>query len=160
MFKIIMVAIAMLAASIDAFANEKVQNEIDAYWQFAAASVASGNFEKYVKTFHEDAILVSDIKGISYPIGDALSSWKQGFDNTKAGKMKAGVDFKFVKSLLGDTTSHQTGYFRYHTENATGEKTAFIAEFEALLVKKSGNWVVLMERHVKQIDQATWNAIK
>ena len=139
--------------------NEQTAKELDNYWQEVTKTVEQGDFQGYADLFDKDAILVSDLRNNSYPIAKALAGWKQGFVDTKAGKMSAGVDFKFVKSLLGEKTAHQSGYFRYYTLETTGKKTVFIAKFEALLLKTEGKWLMTMERHQEQIDQKTWDAL-
>ncbi|OKY24784.1 MULTISPECIES: Cif family virulence factor [Thalassotalea] len=140
-------------------ANTEVEKELAAFWQEAEKTVATGDFDGYSATFHSDAILVSDIAKTSYPIANALTRWKQGFDDTKAGNMKAGVTFKFTSSLLSNTTAHQTGYFYYYSIGSQGKKSPFIAHFEALLVKQNGKWQIMMERHIKQVEQQVWDSI-
>lgn len=140
-------------------AKEQVLQELDAYWQYMATTVSQGDFEGYASTFHPDAVFVTDIVNTSYPIGNALARWQQGFVDTKAGKMQAGVDFKFTQSLVSENTAHQTGYFYYYSIDSQGKKTPFIAYFKALLVKKSGKWQMMMEHHIKQVDQQIWDNI-
>lgn len=140
-------------------ANEQTENELTQYWQEVAKTVEDGDFQGYADLFDKDAILVSDLRNNSYPISKALAGWKQGFVDTKAGKISAGVDFKFTKSLLGEKTAHQSGYFRYFTLDVAGKRTVFIAKFEALLLKTDGKWLMTMERHQEQVDQKTWDAL-
>lgn len=141
-------------------AKTTVEKELATFWQQAEQTVANGDFEGYSATFHPNAILVSDIASTSYPISKALTRWQQGFDDTKAGKMKAGVSFKFTQSLVSENTAHQTGYFYYYSINDKGKKSPFIAHFEALLMKSEGKWQIMMERHIKQVELGVWQSIQ
>ncbi|MDO6428728.1 hypothetical protein Q4489_17095 [Thalassotalea sp. 1_MG-2023] len=140
-------------------ANTTVEKELAEFWQQAEQTVTQGDFVGYSATFHENAVLVSDIAKTSYPIDKALTRWKKGFDDTKAGKMKAGVSFKFTQSLVSDNTAHQTGYFYYYSIDSQGQKSPFIAHFEALLMKSNGKWQIMMERHIKQVDLQAWRSL-
>ena len=141
------------------YASNDVEQELILYWQESSHSVASGDFDSYKATFHPEAILVTDIANKSYPIGQAFSRWQQGFDDTKSGKMSAGVEFRFSKSLLGATSAHQTGMFFYYSIDEKGQRSDFIANFEALLIKHNGKWQMIMERHISQATKAEWDAL-
>lgn len=153
------ITLLTLLVHFSSFASETAEKELKQFWQGAELTVVSGDFEGYAATFDTDAIMVSDIAETSYPLSKALARWQQGFDDTKAGKMKAGVSFKFTQSLISENTAHQTGYFYYYSIDDKGKKSPFIAKFEALLSKSSGKWLVVMERHIEQVDLATWQAL-
>ncbi|MBO6523995.1 MAG: nuclear transport factor 2 family protein [Balneolaceae bacterium] len=135
-------------------------NEIDAFWDEVSRTVAEGDFEGYSATYHPDAILVNGMSETSYPISQALAGWKQGFDDTKAGTMKAGVEFRFDQRLHGETTAHDSGIFRYWSQNEGEELQVFIAKFEGLLVKKSGEWKMMMEYQISQATEEEWDSLK
>lgn len=132
----------------------------EAYWGEVSRTVAEGDYEGYSALYHEDAILVNGLSGSSYPISTALEGWKQGFDDTKVGKMKAGVDFRFSKYLQSETTSHETGIFRYWSQLPGEEPSVFLANFEGLLVKKEGKWVMMMEYQISEATLEEWEALK
>ncbi|MFV1885267.1 MAG: hypothetical protein ACMZ7B_12320 [Balneola sp.] len=133
--------------------------EIDAFWVKMSKTVEEGDYEGYASLYHEDAILVSGFSNNSYPIANALAGWKQGFDDTKAGEMKAGVEFRFDKRLHGETTVHDSGIFRYWSQNEGEEPQVFIAKFEGLLVKKSDGWKMMMEYQISQATEEEWEAL-
>lgn len=134
--------------------------EVDAFWKKMSKTVEEGDYEGYAALYHEDAILVSGFSNNSYPIANALAGWKQGFDDTKAGKMTAGVEFRFDQRLHGETTAHDSGIFRYWSQSEGGEPQVFMAKFEGLLVKKSGEWKMMMEYQISQATEEEWEAIK
>ena len=134
--------------------------EVDAFWETMSKTVEEGDYEGYAALYHEDAILVSGFSNNSYPIANALAGWKQGFDDTKAGEMKAGVEFRFDQRLHGETTAHDSGVFRYWSQNEGEEPQVFIAKFEGLLVKKSGEWKMMMEYQISQATEEEWEALK
>jgi hypothetical protein len=133
-------------------------DELSEFWAEASRTVAEGDFKGYAATFHQDAILVSGFKNTSYPIAKALVGWKQGFDDTAAGKMKAGVDFRFSAIYRDENTAHQTGMFRYFYTDEKGEEKASLVHFQALLLKKEG-WKIMMEYQIKSGSEEEWNAL-
>jgi len=137
--------------------DQTVQSELDAFWAEVSRTVGEGDFEGYAATYHPDAILVSGTSGTSYAISQALDGWKQGFDDTKAGKMKAGVEFRFTQRLSDATTAHETGIFHYFTVDGEDQRTGQYVHFEALLVKKQG-WKMMMEYQESLATEEEWNA--
>jgi hypothetical protein len=133
--------------------------DLDAFWAEVSRTVAEGDYEGYAATYHEDAILVSGLSETTYPISQALDGWKQGFVDTKAGKMKAGVEFRFTQRLSDATSAHETGMFHYAAVDPDGERTDQIIHFEALLIKKPG-WKMMMEYQKSLATQEEWDAAK
>jgi hypothetical protein len=141
-------------------ANEQTIKELDATWSHLANTVANGDFEGYSASYHGGAILVSGFSNESYPIATALAQWKQGFVDTKAGKLRAHVDFRFSKRLNDETTAHETGMFYYYTIDAKGKRSDSFVHMNALLVKQSGQWLIMMEFQKSQATQDEWDMLK
>ena len=133
---------------------------MDAFWTEVSRSVQEGDFEGYAATCHPQGVLVSEAKQTSYTLVKALAGWKQGFLDTKAGKMKAGVEFHFSHRIGDETTAHETGIFRYVTIDNSGQETAAHIHFAALLVKNNGRWQVLMEHQKTTATEKEWSALK
>lgn len=142
--------------------------ELDAFWAEMAHTVQQGDFEGYSALYHPDAVVVFGFgnKPASMPVAWALKSWKEGFDNTAAGKQRDNVAFRFTQRV-GDpggqseaTTAHETGMFVFTSTNASGETTTYIAHFETLLVKRDGRWLVVMEYQKAQGTQQEWEALQ
>jgi hypothetical protein len=141
-------------------ADDKVPlAELDAYWAKVSKAVREGDFEGYRDTCHEQGVLVSGSSQTSYPLSQALTRWKQGFLDTKAGNLKANVEFRFSKRLRSDTTAHETGMFLYTTENAEGERTKAYIHFEGLLVKRDG-WKIMMEYQKSEATAKEWEKLR
>src|SRR4030095_16011110 len=121
--------------------------------------VQDGDFERYRGTCHPLGVLVSESKKTSYPLSKALAGWKQGFLDTKAGRMKAGVEFRFSQRIGDDTTAHETGIFHYWTVDAEGRRKDSYVHFEALLIKEQ-SWKTLMEYQKQPATEAEWNDLK
>ena len=119
--------------------------ELDAYWAEVSRAVHTGDFAAYVATTHPDAVLVAGSKKITTPLADALKRWKKDFDETKDGKRKSNVAFKFSQRLGDPTTAHETGMFMYTGTAADGKEICDYIHLEALLVKRDGHWKILME---------------
>ena len=133
--------------------------ELDAYWAEVSRTVHEGDFEAYRKTYHPDGVLVSGSKKFSQPIAKALARWEHEFVDTKAGKMKAGVSFRFSQRFGDDTTAHESGIFLY-TSQLPGEspKNEYI-HFEDLLVKRPEGWKSLMEYQKSAATREEWDAL-
>ncbi len=147
----------LLPAWATPVSSQSVQAELDAFWAEVSRTVGEGDFEGYSATYHPDAVLVSGPSGTSYPIAQALDGWKQGFDDTKAGRMKAVVEFRFTQRLSDENTAHETGIFHYFTVDSEGRRAGSLVHFEALLVKKEG-WKMVMEYQKSPATEEEWEA--
>jgi hypothetical protein len=133
--------------------------ELDAYWTEVSRTVREGDFEGYRATCHPEAVLVSGKSKTSYPLTEALARWEAEFDATKAGTIKADVAFRFSQRFGNATTAHETGIFRYTATNANGAAKVEFIHFEALLVRRSGGWNILMEYQKSPATEAEWKAL-
>ena len=132
--------------------------ELDAYWAKVSRAVKEGNFDLYVSTCHKDGVLVTGVEQQCYPLSKALARWKQDFVDTKAGKIKASVVFRFRQRLGDETTAHESGIFRYTATDADGKNVKYI-HFEALLLKRDG-WKIMMEYQKSKATVKEWNALR
>ena len=89
----------------------------------------------------------------------AFEIWKQEFDNTKAGKTKASVEFRFLQRLGDDSTAHESGMFLYTNVDAKGNERKEYIHFEALLVKRDG-WKTFMEYQKARGTAAQWKLLR
>jgi ketosteroid isomerase-like protein len=134
--------------------------ELDAYWAEVSRAVGAGDFEGYKATCHEQGVLVTGIKKTSEPLAKALAQWKPGFDDTRAGKMKASVTFRFSTRLGDADTAHETGIFLYTAETAAGKRTEEYIHLEALLTKQQGKWKTLMEYQKSKATKKEWDKLE
>jgi ketosteroid isomerase-like protein len=153
-------ALLLLTVAAAAPAGAQVTDQLDAYWAELARTVAEGSYEAYAAAYHADAVLVSLGGGRSYPIAEALAGWKQGFDDTRAGTLTAGVEFRFSRRLTGPTTAHETGIFRYVSQRPGQEPEVALIHFTALLVKRDGAWKLVMEHQKEPATVAEWDALR
>ena len=158
LFRAALVFALLLIGSRTAFGTDDVgQADLDAFWEQLSRTVKEGDFDGYAATYHEDAVLVSGLSETSYPISQALDGWKQGFVDTKDGKMSASVEFRFTQRLSDATTAHETGMFHYAVVDADGQRTEQFIHFEALLVRNQG-WKMMMEYQKTLATQEEWDA--
>ena len=136
--------------------ESQVSTELDDYWAEVSRTVEEGDFEGYSQLYHPDAVLVSLGSGASYPIARALEGWEQGFLDTRAGRVKASVAFRFTQRLHDETTAHETGIFRYTAEPEDGSQTVVMVHFEGLLVRKDGAWLMVMEYQKRPATEEDW----
>jgi tetratricopeptide (TPR) repeat protein len=138
--------------------------EIDkSYWSQISRTVKEGDFEGYKATCHENAVLVTTTgkNKQSYPMTAALARWKQGFLDTKQGKQLDNVSFRFSQRIGDETTAHETGIFYFTSHDSTGKLIAeSYTHLEALLVKRDGKWVCLMEYQISKATKEEWDALK
>lgn len=148
----------LLAVSLPAAPGDTARlKELDAFWSKVSRTVREGDFEGYKETCHAEGVLVTGIKKTSQPLSKALERWQQEFADTKAGKMKASVEFRFSQRLGDETTAHETGIFLYSPGDDPARKEYI--HFEVLLVKRDG-WKTLMEFQKSKATREEWEALK
>ncbi len=140
-------------------AKQAQVTERDAFWAEISRSVREGDFEAYSATCHPEGVLVSGTKKLSSPLSEALARWKKEFVATKAGEMRASVEFRFSQRFADETTAHETGIFLYSSITSDGKRSAEYIHFEELLVKKDGHWKTLMEYQKSKASQEDWDAL-
>ncbi len=133
--------------------------ELDEYWLRVSQAVKAGDLEAYRATCHPDGVLVSGKNAKSELLSQALIRWGKEFADTKAGKMKARVEFRFSKRIIGKDTAHETGIFLYSSQRVGEEWKRDYVHFEALLVKKNGKWKILMEFQKSPATEDEWSSL-
>lgn len=133
--------------------------ELDAYWAEVSRAVNTGDFEAYAATCNPEGVLVAGTRKTSTPLASALQKWKREFDDTRAGRMKASVRFKFAQRIGDATTAHETGMFLYAFTGSDGVEVREYIHLEALLTKKDGRWLILMEYQKAKGTQAEFEAL-
>ena len=132
--------------------------ELDGYWTEVSRCVNEGDFAGYKATCHEDGVLVSGSSNKAYPLSKALARWEQDFTNTRTGKVKGNVEFRFGKRLGDSTTAHETGMFCYTSIKPDGTVTKDYIHLEALLLKR-GSWKIMMEYQKSRGTEEQWNEL-
>ena len=133
--------------------------ELDSYWAEVSRCVREGDFSGYKATCHKDGVLVSGPSNKAYPLTKALERWEQDFINTRYGKVKGNVEFRFSKRLGDSTTAHETGMFCYTTEKPDGTMTKDYIHLEALLLKR-GSWKIMMEYQKSKATAQQWDELQ
>ena len=133
--------------------------ELDEYWNQVSQAVRTGDLEAYRATCHPDGVLISGKAKKSELLSQALIRWGSEFADTKAGKMKASVEFRFSRRIKGKDTAHETGIFLCSSKNKGEEWKKDYVHFEALLVKKGGDWKILMEFQKSSATEKEWDSL-
>ena len=133
--------------------------ELDAYWAEVSRAVREGDFEGYKATCHEKGVLVSGTQKTSYPLSEALVRWEKDFTVTKAGEIKAKVEFRFSQRFGDETTAHETGIFLYSFTDPEGRWKQEHVHFQALLLKGKDGWKIMMEYQKSKATKAEWDAL-
>ena len=158
---------AIAAPSLPAFAqtaeaqeaSAQTLAELDAFWTESARTAREGDYEAAAALYHPEAVLVSVRRGRTLAIAGVLPEWKIEYDNTKAGVTSSTVDFRFSQRLHDEATAHETGIFNYRFVSETGEVNDQYIHFDALLVKRDGRWLMLMEYQRGPATLEEWEAL-
>lgn len=137
--------------------------ELDQYYKEVSRTVREGDFEGYKATYHKDAVCVFTTKEAKYTksIEEQLAIWKPGINDTKAGKVKSNVEFRFSQRVGDPTCAHEIGIFYFTSIDKNGKVLASGGvHFEMLLVKRNGVWLSLMEYQKSKATQEEWDALK
>ena len=126
-------------------------------WTPIAASVVNDDIAAMGRTYHPDAVLVSNDGTRS--IASALAGWGKDMVANKAKGTHATVEFRFTKRQDDTETAFETGVFKYTVIDKAGVATPSYRRLEALLVKRQGKWRIVMERQLEAVTEAAWNAI-
>lgn len=153
--KYILLLISLLPLSLKANTNE-----LDAYWAEVSRAIEAGDFKAYKATCHPNAVLVSGIKKVSYPLSKALIRWKKEFDDTKSGDRKSSAKFRFATRYYDDTTAHETGMLLYEFSTKDGKAAKEYVFLEALLLKQNGKWRIIMEYQKATGTPQDWEKLK
>ncbi len=149
---------SLVALSLPALAAAQSTAEIDRdVWQAVAASAANHDIVAMGRVYHPAAVLVSNTG--TTPIAAALDRWGRDMVTARATGAKASVAFRFTRRQDDATTAFEAGAFRYATTDKAGVETPGYVRFEALLVKTSEGWRMVMERQLDAITEAQWNAL-
>lgn len=134
--------------------------ELDAYWTEVSRSVREGDYEAYCATCHPEAVIISGTRKVSYPLIAALARWEKDFSDTREGKVRGNVEFRFSERMGDFTTAHETGIFRYTTLAEGKAPKHDYMKLVALLVKSGGKWQILMEHQAGSATKVEWDALK
>lgn len=137
--------------------------ELNRYWAEVSRTVREGDFEGYTATYHQDAVCVftTGKNKRSSPIDVQLALWKKDFVDTKSGKTKNHVEFRFTQRVGDSTSAHETGIFYFTSIDKDGKVLATGGvHFESLLVKRNGAWQAMMEYQKTKATQEEWDALK
>ena len=133
-------------------------DEIDAtIWGVISDTVAAGDIEGMVATYHPDAVLVSS-KG-TVAIAEQLVQWGEGMERARLAGTSGTVSFRFESRQDDGETAFERGIFRYAETDENGLEDPVFVPFEALLVKKDGSWSILMERQLEVTDESAWDEL-
>ncbi len=148
----------VLTSSVALRADDATSAEIDrTIWEVISRSVVDQDIDAMAATYHPDAVLVS-VRGTT-PIAEQLVVWGQGMEEQEASGASATVAFRFTTRLHDETTAFEAGMFNYTQIDSDGNESSAYVPFEALLVKKNGTWLMVMERQLPAADEAAWDAL-
>jgi ketosteroid isomerase-like protein len=141
-------------------AHAQVATELDALWADVSRSVATGDADLYLSTYHPDAIFVSTRRGITRTVAEDVEANRPAWNETRDGRARRSVEFRFTERLNSATSAHEVGIFRYASTEADGTTRVALIHFQAALVKKDGVWLQLLELQTSDATAAEWEAAR
>lgn len=126
-------------------------------WSVISRTVEDGDIDGMAAVYHKDAVLVGGSGTVS--IAEQLLKWGQDMQVQKQLGTIARVAFRFSSRLDDKATAFETGIFQYTVTTQSGEETPVYVEFEALMVKKHGRWLIVMERQLGPAEPAAWSVL-
>lgn len=150
----VIAAVTTAPAAVAAQCTTDIDQQV---WQAGAKSVVDHDIVAMSRVYHPAAVLVSQ-KGTT-PIADALARWGRDTVTAKKDGVRAFVEFRFTTRQDDATTAFEAGAFRYGTIDKAGVSKPSYVRFEALLVKTSAGWQMVMERQLAAITESEWNAL-
>ena len=147
-------AATLLAATAPSPTTATIDADV---WSAVAASVVHDDIAAMGRTYHPDAVLVTNDGTRS--IATALAGWGKGMVDNKSKGIRATVEFRFTKRQDDVQTAFETGVFKYTVIDKAGVSTPSYRRLEALLVKRQGKWRILMERQLDAVTEKEWDAI-
>ena len=143
---------------VPATADAQVTAELDALWERVSESVAAGDPDLYLSTYHPDAIFVSARRGVTRTVGEDVEANRDAWNDTREGRARRSVEFRFTERLYSETSAREVGIFRYASTEADGSTRVVLIHFEAALVKKNGVWLQLLELQTSDATEMEWEA--
>jgi uncharacterized protein (TIGR02246 family) len=141
-----------------ALASDTSSAEIDRQvWSEIRRTVIDADIDGMAATYHPDAVLVSQARTL--PVADQLIKWGQDMEAAMAQGSRATVEFRFSSRQDDSATAFEQGLFKYTAIPAEGPEVSSYVEFETLMVKTDGKWLILMERQLMEVDEAAWTAL-
>lgn len=157
-----LLAVSLLVAPPLAAQNDPVLAELDAFWAEVARTVAEGDFEGMVATYHPDGVWVSAVA--SRPATRALRGMTaeaaEGAARTRAGEQAPRVEFRFSSRVHDSTTAHEVGMVRYTNARGGVVVEEVYGLVDSYLVKKDGRWMILVEIQRWDMTKAEWDALR
>ena len=132
------------------------QRDLDAFYDEVVRTVEAGDAAGLLATYHPDGVLVSRARAI--PIGEAVEGWKPGLEATREGRNRVELEFRFTERVIGEDVVHDTGIFRHATLTPGQEPAIGLVHFRALLVRRDGEWKMVMEHQVAPATPEEWEA--
>ncbi|MEQ1588383.1 MAG: hypothetical protein ABL895_21035 [Cyclobacteriaceae bacterium] len=172
MKRILLSALVLVACMITTLATAQTNKpaadsirlaELNRYWTEVSRTVREGDFEGYTATYHKDAVCVftTGKNKRTAPIETQLTQWKKDFVDTKAGKTRNKVEFRFTQRVGDPTRAHEIGIFYFTSLDNDGKVLASGAvHFESLLVKRNGVWLAMMEYQKATATLQEWDALR
>lgn len=154
----IFTALILVAVTTSAIADITISEQIDSdVWQAVSQSVVARDIKAMGATYHADAVVINSEK--TAPIASTLIRWGKGMQTELENGSSATVAFRFSERMDNPSSAFEKGIFNYISTDAAGVETGIYVNFEALLVKKDGRWLILMENQLSDTDKTEWDAL-
>ena len=151
-------AISTFAQSSSGTITEEINREL---WKPLIESVLNIDYPLMASKYHPSAIMVFEKgQGNTKTATKYLENVKEGFKikNKNPNTTPTYFKLRFSKRLDQSETAYETGIFMFD-KVVNGVRKKNYTEFQFLLLKENGEWLVMMENQLERKTEEEWNAL-
>jgi len=160
---VIVTAVICLLLTAPAVAqSDPIENELDEFWAEVSRTVAEGDHEGMIATYHPDGVWVAATSD-SYRTQLFTDDREQlAADNaeTRSGARTRRVEFRFSSRVHDQNTAHEVGIYHYWEPRPDQERIDAYGVVDSYLVKKDGRWMILVEIQREESTKEEWDALR
>ncbi|MDX1389604.1 MAG: hypothetical protein R3344_10470 [Acidobacteriota bacterium] len=143
-----------------------VEAELDAFWAEVSRTVAEGDHEAMVATYHPDAVHVGRLPddATAYRINLLAGSPTReraaaATAEVRAGLRAPGVEFRFATRVNDENTAHEMGLYHFWSTRPGEDRVDAYGVVDSYLVKKDGRWMILVQIQRFGAIEAEWDRL-
>jgi hypothetical protein len=135
---------------------------LDAFWAEVARTVAEGDFQGMVATYHPDDVWVSALasKPATHAQRAMTAQAAEGAARTRAREQSPRVEFRFSSRVHDSATAHEVGMVRFTNTRGGVLVEDVYGLVDSYLVKKNGRWMILVEIQRWDMTKPEWDALR
>ncbi len=143
MKKLILLFFVLIVSTQFAQQNENVK-DINKVWENFCKAFKTLDYKLFAELHDTELIRVPNgRKIVSYD--DYIASYEKNFTKDKAVGTTREISLRFFERVSNDSVASERGYYRAIKNGGTKNRKISYGEFHVLLVKRGGDWKILMD---------------